>query len=636
MLQTIRDHTQGWLAGTIVSVLILMFALWGISAYFTGGAASGIVAKVNGVAITKERFALSYEQARRHLQNQLGAGSPISSKQEANLKDRVLKELISTEALKQASIAQDYYISTLQIDNYLESIPEFQDNGHFSLAKFQEVMASSLYTASDLLDLIKTTLLIAQPKLGIMLTSIAFPDEINNTIALVNQERQFEYLNLTASALKDPKVLNVNQNQVTTYYKEHQNEFKTPEQVSIDYVELNLKDVLTSIHPSLEVLKNYYNENINSFTQPGQWKLHFILIPISDKSSNKTGEQRTAEAEAKAQDILQKIRQGEDFEKYAKQYTDASLQGDLDGWLSVNQLPTVLQKPVLGLSKANLLAGPIRIEQGFIILKLTDIQETQVQAFEQVKDKVSETIARQQAEEKFSSMRDQLADLTYEHPDTLMPAAKSLGLKVNPSGMFTPDKGGKDISANRKVREVAFSSDVLTSQNNSDVIQINPETAVVLRVKSHLPPALLPLNTVSKQIQDRLIADQAKNALSQLADEISQKMQKGSTQAEITQTYKLYWNKVDYIGRYSNKVPSAIIERAFQLPRTQNSKLSFGVVQLPTGYAVIFLQGARDGVVRDQKQFDLFAEQIQNSQGVLEYELYKQSVMQKAKIKMES
>lgn len=633
MLQTIRDHTQGWLAGTIVSILILMFALWGISAYFTGGTAGAVVAKVNGVAITKERFALSYEQARRQLQSQLGSSSPLTSKQEAGLKDRVLKELISTEALKQASIAKKFHISTLQIDNYLQSIPEFQDNGRFSLAKFQEVMASSLYSASDLLDLIKTTLLLAQPKLGIILTSLAFPEETSYTIALVNQERNLGYLNLTSASLSNQNVQPIAQAQIEAYYKTHQEEFKTPEQVSIDYLELSLKDVTASLHPSLETLKNYYNENINNYTQPGQWKLEFVVIPVPDKGDK----QKVAVAENQAKDILQKIRQGESFEKFAKQYTDASLHTDLDGWVGISQLPTALQKPVLSLTKANPVSELIKADQGFVILKMTDIKETQVQSFDKVKDKVAETITRQQAEEKLATMRDQLADLTYEHPDSLQPAAKILGLTVKSSAMFTLDKGAQDVSANKKVRDAAFSSDVLTSQNNSDVIQVNPETMMVLRVKSHLPQALLPLASVSSQIQGRLQAEQMKNRLQQLADEIYQKLQKGAQESQVAQEYKLSWSQVGFIGRYSNKVASAILDKGFQLPRPQTKNgASYGVVQLPNGYAVIFLHGVRDGVIKDQKQFSLFAEQIQNSEGLLEYELYKQSVIQKAKVSMEN
>ncbi len=632
MLQTIRDHTQGWLAGTIVSILILMFALWGISAYFTGGGAGNLIAKVNGSAITKERFTLSYEQARRQMQNQLGPSSPMTGKQEADLKNVVLKELISIEALKQASLARNYYISSLQIDNYLQSIPEFQENGRFSLERFQQVMAASLYTANDLLDLIKTDLLIAQPKLGIILTSIAFQDETKQTIALVNQERNLSYLALSASSLPNNNKTPVSPEQISAYYSSHEDEFKTPEQVSIDYLELSLKDLIAASQPSPEAVKNYYNENINNFTQPGQWKLEFILLPVEDK----TNKQQVQAAESKAKDILQQIRQGQDFEKYARQYTSPTLQADLGGWVSINQMPAALQKPVLALTKANPLSDLIQAEQGYVILKLLDLKETQVQPFDLVKTKVMETLARQQGEEKLADLRDQLADMTYEHPDSLQPAAKALGFPIKSSGFFTRDKGGQDLSTNKKVRDAAFSGDVLVSGNNSDVIQVTPETLIVLRVKSHLPQALLPLASVTQQIEARLQSEQTKVLVEKEAREIFQKLQTGATEQQLAQQYHVNWAEVGYLGRYSEKVTSAILEKAFQLPRPPVNGSSFGLVQLPTGYAVIVLHAVRNGVVKDQKQLALFAQQIQNSDGLLEYELYKQSITHKAKVRIEN
>lgn len=629
MLQTIRDHTQGWLAGTIVSILILTFALWGISSYFTGGGSNAILAKVNGGEITKERFTLAFEQARRQLQAQQGSSSPLSGKQEAGLKENVLNELIVTEVLKQASIKDNYRVSAIQIDSYLENIPEFQDGGKFSLAKFQEVMASSLYSANDLIELVRTTLLVAQPKLGILLTSVALPDETKYTISLVNQERNLHYLGLTSSALPNQHAPQVTSDEIAAYYQSHQDEFKTPEQVSIDYLELSLKDVMSRINPTPEALKSFFNENINNYTQPAQWKLASIAIALP-KLPNK---QEIAAAESKAKDVLQKIRQGEDFGKYASQLTNDAVQAPLQGWVSVGQLPVDLQKPVLALTKANPISGVVQLEQGFVIVKLVEMRDTQVQPFDQVKAKVKEALVRQQAEEKMAALRDQLADLTYEHPDSLLAAAKALEIPVKTSVTFTKEKGGQDISSNKKIREAAFSSDVLSLQNNSEIVQINPETSIVVRIKAHQPPALLPLNSVLKQIQDRLQAEKTKNMISQMAEEINHKLQSGVSEAQISEQYHVGWNEVGFIGRYSNKVDSAIIDKAFRLPRSQ--KNSYGVVQLPGGFAVIALHAVRDGTVKDQKQYTLFAQQIQNSQGLLEYEIYKQSLMSKAKITVE-
>src|SRR3990167_10957438 len=152
MLQSIRDHTQGWIAGIIISLLILSFALWGIHSYLGNDGGSSLVAKVNGIEITKNQLAVAYERLQRQLQMQ-GA---LSEQAETNLKERALKMLINIQVLKQASLNADYRITSEQIDSFLQSMPEFQVNGEFSLARFQQALAATLFTASDFVDLIKT------------------------------------------------------------------------------------------------------------------------------------------------------------------------------------------------------------------------------------------------------------------------------------------------------------------------------------------------------------------------------------------------------------------------------------------------------------------------------------------------
>src|ERR1044071_10443970 len=107
MLQNIREHTQGWIAGIIISIIILTFALWGIHSYFEGGANDSNVAEVNGTEITKEQLAVAYERLRRQVQIQYGSSQ---IKNEGALKERALQALIDIEVLKQASLAQGYRI----------------------------------------------------------------------------------------------------------------------------------------------------------------------------------------------------------------------------------------------------------------------------------------------------------------------------------------------------------------------------------------------------------------------------------------------------------------------------------------------------------------------------------------------
>ncbi len=532
MLQTIREHTQGWIAGVIISLIILSFALWGIHSYFTGGGANTIVAKVNGTEITREQLAIAYERMRRQTQIQYGANAP---KDETELKKRALQALIDIEVLKQASISQGYLISDQQIDVYLQSMPDFQVDGKFSFEKFQQELAATMLSTGDFLEVIKTSLLIDQPKLGIVLTSFALPDETAYTIALVNQEREVDYLTIPFKQFT-AQAADIKPEQIKAYYEEHKSDFMTPEQVSLDYIEVTLNDLAATIKPTDAELQSFYKENMNSY------------------------------------------------------------------------------------------------------VKTANGGQSAIQPYEEVKAKVKDAYVRQQAEEKLADIRDKLADMTYEHPESLQFASANLNLPIKTSELFSKDKAGKGISQNKKIRDVAFSNDVLTMQNNSDVIQLNPETLVVLRIKEHKPSALLPLEGVSTQIKAALQTAVQEKATETAANDSVAKLKSGAQPDQIAASLNAHWNKTGYLGRYATKVDNAILDLAFQLPNPANvgGKTVYGVTRLPNGYAIVAVHSVKPGSITDPKQSHVFAEQVQNSQGLLEYELYKQSVIASAKVKVMS
>lgn len=627
MLQTIREHTQGWIAGTIITVIILTFALWGIHSYFVGGAGKSIIAEVNGIDITKEQLSIAYERLRRQIQIQSTSSNPIAAKDETLLKDRALRGLIDVEVLKQASYKQGFRISDGQIDGYLQTMPEFQINGQFSVERFQRILSSAMLSTGEFLDLLRTSLLIEQPKLGIIFTSFVLPDETKYAIALINQERDFDYINIPLQyVLSQP--IDVSPAKIKAYYAEHKTEFMTPEQVKVDYIELSLKDLGVQINPTEDALKNFYNENANSYTQPAEWKMMDIEIPFGPNASQKDIDQ----AQKKAGVAMEAIKKGEDFSTIARGYS-STLNGQT--WMPLNQFPPELQKDAAALVKSGQVSEPIKTSKAFIILKAVDVKEPQIQSFEAVKGKVRDTYIRHQAEEKFAELREKLADLTYEHPDSLEFAAKTLNLPIKTSELFTKNKGGKDISQSKKVRTIAFSNDVLNLQNNSDVIQLSSETAIVIHIKSHTPSALLPLNVVSKQIESELKTKEAEARAQKLTEELKAKLQSGVNPQQLASSYKLSWSNAGYLPRYSNKVDSAILDMAFRLPNPSATpkKAVYGITRVPAGYAVIALKSVREGAV-NEKQYAIFAEQVQNSEGLLEYELYKLSLNSNAKINL--
>ncbi len=632
MLQNIRDNTQGWIAGVIVSLLILSFALWGIHSYFMGAGSSDVVAKVNGIEISKNQLNVAYERLRRQMQMQLGT-SQLPVQAESGLKARSLQTLVNYQVLEQSSLAEGYRITSEQIDNFLQSMPEFQVNGEFSIARFQQALNTLLFSAPDFIEMIKATLLIDQPRLGILFTSFAMPSEISDTMALIGQERDIQYLVIPQNYFNQQS-LAVSDEKINAYYAQHQDEFKTPEQVSIEYIELSTKDLANKIKPSEEQLKNFYNENSSLFSPPAEWQLDVLTLPISP---NATAED-IKKAQAKMDEILKSAKNGADFAELAKKYT-LQRENKLSHWQSLSQIPVDLQKGVAALTKQGDISTPISTEKGFVLVKILGYKTPEAPSYSAVKDKVKEAFGRQKAEEQFADIRDKVANLTYEHPDSLQSASKELGMPIQTTGLFTKDKGGNDLTANNKVREVAFSNDVLNLQNNSDVIPIDSSSVIVLRVKSHVPAATIPLATVRKQIEEKLKTLAIDEKLSALTNDIKISLQSGkSLPSQVSQQYHLNWINVGYIGRHSNKIDQAILQKAFEIPSPQNNKkVNYAAIKVATGYAVVGLIASKPGnTVVSKEQYQAFADQIQSSQGTLEYDLYKDSLRQNAKIVLEN
>ncbi len=523
MLQSIRDKTHGWIAGVIISLLILSFGLWGIHSYLLGAGDNDVIAKVNGTEITKNQLGIAYERLHRQMQMQFAPGQ-IPEQVESGLKTRALQTLIQFQLLEQAASTEDYRITLDQVDNFLQNMPEFQVNGKFSLVRFQQTLNAALFTVSDFIQLIKATLLIDQPRLGILFTSFATPGEINDTMTLISQERNIQYLLVPLRSLNQAPI-KISDEEIQNYYTQHQNEFQTSEQVSVDYILLSVPVLASNIHPSEEQLQNFYREN-----------------------------------------------------------------------------------------------------------------GSKGQSYEAVKNKLKETFIHQKAEEEFADKKDKLANLTYEHPDSLQTAAQELNLPIRTTASFTRDKAGKDITASPKVREAAFGNDVLNLRNNSDVISIDPQSVIVLRIKSHVPATVLPLSVVRNQIEEKLKTVTIEKSAFDLANKIKDTLAGGkSSLSQISQEYHLQWNNPGFIGRHATKIDQAILENTFEMPApAQSAQATYAVAKVPNGFVVIALAGVRPGNVdASQEQHQAFADQIQSSQGGLEYELYKSSLMRKSKIVIE-
>jgi peptidyl-prolyl cis-trans isomerase D len=635
MLQHIREKSQGIVAWTIVILLIATFALWGVHSYLTTEKNNDAAAYVNHHPIPQSAVNTAYQRMRQQRQLELGANFSLNPSVEKELKAQALNDLIVSQVLIDAAYKAGYRVTTNQVDEALVRIPAFQVNGQFSVDRFHDILNGILYTQEQFLADMRNSMLINQAQGGYVNSAFALPDEVDEVIKLVNQKRDISYVIVPAARFT--KNVIISPDEIKQYYNAHQSEFRSPEQVSIDYLTLSLNGIKKNLRFDASKLQQYYENNLSNYTTPAQWHVATILIKMPEE---KTSRQNSEAAFKKAQEIYLQLQSGQAFAKLAEKYSEdaasASKGGELE-WFRAGTLDPAFEKATAALQKTGDFSKPVKTAYGFSIIKLLGEKKPAVLPFEQVRAQVQRTLAQQQAEQIFSRATDKLSNLTYANPNSLEVAANALNLPVQTTGLFGHGGAKTGLLSNPKVFNAAFSSDVLQQGNNSDLLQLDPDTVIVLRIHTHKAASILPLadvqNTLQVSLRHKKAQQDAQKFGEMLIDEIHTK---DLTLGQSAKKAGLSLQGDKNAGRYDTKVDSFILNQAFRMPYPDANGFSLKGVLLPSGdYAIISLDAIHEGILtsQDDIQRHIFQEEIEGNNGRLDYQIYVHGLMQKAKVK---
>lgn len=144
------------------------------------------------------------------------------------------------------------------------------------------------------------------------------------------------------------------------------------------------------VNVSDDEVRSYYRRNVKDFMEPGRVRLSHIVALAQEEAP--TG--KAAAAEAKIVTALKDIRAGADFAEKSKKLSEdgaAEVGGDL-GWFTRGKMLPVFEDAAFSMKKGDV-AGPIRTQHGFHIIKVTDREEPKQKPFEEVAAKIHEKLA---------------------------------------------------------------------------------------------------------------------------------------------------------------------------------------------------------------------------------------------------
>ncbi|HEY2346551.1 MAG TPA: SurA N-terminal domain-containing protein [Xanthomonadaceae bacterium] len=609
MLQKIREASSGWLAGIILGPLIVAFGLWGISGYFQGHNdtyAARITLKqgwfgtdigVKYKDISVDDFRHRLESERQAQREQLKDHFDQAAFDTIENKRKVLDRMVMRELLLAAASRDGLTVSGQQLFDAINAEPAFQMDGKFNGERYREVlsMLNPPKSIGQFEGEKRQDLLVQALPQEITQSGLASAKDIDDAIRLGGQKRDLRYLELPAPV----EVAAPADADVAAWYKAHAADYRTQEQVSLEYLELDAAKMAVPTTVDDEELHKLYDEQKNRFLEPEQRLASHILINVPANA----GPDVEKAAQAKAAALATKARAaGADFGALAKANSEdegsKNLGGDL-GWLTMSSIDQKAFATALFALKPGQVSDPVRTAEGWHVIVLRDVKQGKQIPFETVRAQLQADALKDEREKQFSDASGKLVDLTLKDSTTLATAAKELGLTIQKTPLFARG-GGAGIAANPKVVKAAFSTSVLDNGDNSDEIDLdekNHEHVVVIRVAEHLPEKMQSLAQVHDRVVADLQADKRVKIARSVADAMLARAQKGETLDALATSINATVQTLPAATRNVTAPSVELIAAAFRLPRPQAGKPPqvASAMIAPDRYALVETTSVVDG-----------------------------------------
>ncbi|TVP48430.1 MAG: peptidylprolyl isomerase [Halomonas sp.] len=592
MLQSIRDGSRSWGAKIIIGVMVAAMALFGVESLFgLFGSDPDEVASVNGQPIMRQQVELEVQRALRSGQ--------VPPEQERALRSDMLDQLITTQLLSQYAEDGGFTVSDDQLDQMIVGLPEFHDqDGRFSSEVFRNRLAGAGYTPVSFREELRVDIQRQHLQQGLAFSDFSLPSEQERLAALQRQQRSFRYVILDST---DADVdVNVSEEDLQAYYDANQERFERPEQVRLEYVLIDRQTMAEEQDVDEDVLRDMWREQ----NRDADRRVSHIMVTFG-------GDRSREEAQALAESAREAIEEGDSFADTALRYSDdtasAEEGGDL-GVISRGFFGDAFDDAAFGLEEGDI-SQVVELDGAFHIIQVTDIRGP---TFEEQREQLQRDVALRDIDGEFNRQVQHLIDESFA-ADDLQSVADDIGLTLHESDWLARNDEGEGVLSEPGVMTEAFSDDVLVEGYNSEVIELDQDRRLVLRVAERREATLLPLDEVREEVEMSVAALQQQELLREEAQALIAELRNNGAS-------DIDWLEANNVSRQSDTtVPQLIVQETFRMPRPEEGESVYRAVELPQGVAVVALDSVSDGEVDEQLEtfVSQMAEQLR-AQSVLQ------------------
>lgn len=560
MFEVIRSNKR--VAQVILAILILPFAFFGMDAYFSDTGSSNEVARVGSSVISAYDFDEALRTQQDRLRNEANGQVDRAVLESAELREAVLDNLVNQRLLALFAAENRLFVTSQQLQDMIAAVPAFQEEGKFSLQRYETMVRAQGMTPAVFEGRLAQDIRVQQLVMAVADASFVAQPSARRFLDAQLETRKLRELRFSATRLAAAAELK--DEEVAAYYDANAQRFERPARLQAEYVVFDRAAVEARVAISDEQVKAFYDGNAARFGVAEERQARHILLALEPTASQEAVDKAMAEARAIAAELRANRARFAAIARAKSQDPGSAERGGDLGFFGRGAMVGAFEDAVFSAAKGEV-GEPVRTEFGVHVIEVTDIKPASVKPFAAVRAEILAELRGQEAGRRFAELAEQFANIVYEQPDSLAPAAESLGLEIRVSDWLTRQAPATGALGNERLLNALFSEEVSRKGRNTEAIETANGTLVAARVKTFEAAQRLALDEVRGRIAADLRLERGVRAAAEQGEQALAALQKGDP---VSAQWSAQWSEQRAIQRAAPALPAAAMRAVFTAPVT--------------------------------------------------------------------
>lgn len=513
MLNSLRNAAGTWVVKLLLLLLVLSFAIWGITGTTMEGHGGSKVLTAGGTSVSINDYRLAYDRQVNMMSQQFGQRLTREQMKAFGLDNQVLGQLVSGALLDEQARKMGLGLSKDRLAALTAEDPAFQgSDGRFSRQQFDYVIRQLGMRPDDYFAN-RSQMAVRQQIVEAVSDGLTAPDTFLRAVALYRgEDRTVDYLVLPKSMIE--AITAPSDDVLSAWFEENKKNYAAPEYRKFSYVKLEPSDIADEKSISDDQVREDYEKNKARYTTPEQRTIEQIVF--------KTPEAATA--------ALDSIKGGATFDKVAT--AENKTQADtLLGTLAKDRIADKAVADAAFSLAVNEVSPVVQGQFGPVLLRVTEIKPEVVKPLDELAGDIRKQLALADASRALLEVHDAYEDARAAGDSMKDAAAKShLNMvTIDATDRSAQDADGKVISTLPQPRELiqaVFQADVDTENTP---VSLGSSGYIFYEVQAITPARDRTLD----EVREKAVADwtkaEADKRLAAKGEELVKRVKDGTT-----------------------------------------------------------------------------------------------------------